>query len=122
MELKVLRGGMLTTVQDLGRRGYRSAGVPLSGAMDPFALRIANYLVGNAEGIAALEFTLVGPEIEFGAGALVAVTGAECGTVPGWRPLDVRAGDRLRLGRVVQFVCFHLERSSRRCGRTPRRS
>lgn len=98
MELKVLRSGMQTTVQDLGRRGHRDAGVPLSGAMDPFALRVANSLVGNLEGQAALEFTLVGPELEFFEDALVAVTGAECEGVRSWRPLEIRAGERLNLG------------------------
>lgn len=102
MELKVLRGGMQTTVQDLGRRGHRDAGVPLSGAMDPFALRVANLLVGNLEGQAALEFTLVGPELEFLQDALVAVTGAECENVRSWRPLEVRAGERLDLGACVR--------------------
>ena len=98
MEIKILRGGMMTTVQDLGRRGHRAAGVPLSGAMDPFAFRLANALVGNPEGGAALEFTLVGPELEFTSDALVAVTGAECEGVRSWRPFALRKGERLKLG------------------------
>jgi len=91
------RAGMLTTVQDLGRTGHRREGVPLSGAVDAFALRLANLLVGNAEEAAGLEFTLVGPEIEFRAGALVAVCGGDFG-VPCGRPFGVRAGETLRLG------------------------
>ena len=98
MEVTVLRSGMLTTVQDLGRRGFRAQGVPLSGAMDPFSLRLANSLVGNPEGFAALEFTLVGPDLEFSHDALVALTGVECDGVPRWQPVEVMAGERLTLG------------------------
>ncbi|MEI7553455.1 MAG: KipI antagonist, partial [Verrucomicrobiota bacterium] len=100
MEITVKRGGLLTTVQDLGRRGHRSSGVPLSGAMDPFALRVANLLVGNAEDAAALECTLRGPELVFSADTVVAVTGAVFAGVPAWRPWVVRAGVPLKLGPV----------------------
>ena len=102
MRVTVPRGGMQTTVQDLGRRGYRSSGVPLSGAMDPFALRMANSLVGNLEGAAALEFTLVGPQLVFSDDSLVAVGGAECEGVSSWRPVEVKAGEILNLGRFVR--------------------
>ncbi|MEY3775171.1 MAG: hypothetical protein RLZZ129_1951, partial [Verrucomicrobiota bacterium] len=57
MEMKVLRGGLLTTVQDLGRPGLRAIGVPAGGAMDALALRLANLLVGNPENAAGLEIT-----------------------------------------------------------------
>lgn len=98
MEITVARSGMLTTVQDLGRRGHRAAGVPLSGAMDAFALRVANLLVGNPEDAAGLECSLVGPELVFAADTLIAVTGATFDTISGWRPVMVRAGQRLKLG------------------------
>ena len=95
MEIKILRAGMLTTVQDLGRRGHRASGVPLSGAMDAFALRVANLLVGNAENAAALEFTLRGPELEFSADTVVAVGGGDFGALPLWQPVHVAAGTRI---------------------------
>jgi antagonist of KipI len=98
MEVTVKRGGMLTTVQDLGRCGHRAAGVPLSGAMDPLALRVANLLVGNAESAAALEFTLLGPELEFSAETIVAVGGGDFGALPLWQPVTVPAGGRLAFG------------------------
>ncbi|ACB76107.1 urea amidolyase related protein [Opitutus terrae PB90-1] len=102
MEMRIIRAGQLTTVQDLGRCGLRAAGVPLSGAMDPFALRIANALVGNSELAAALEFTLVGPEIEFTAEARVALTGVECDGFAAWKPVVVPAGARVNLSRCVR--------------------
>lgn len=98
MEITVIRGGMLTTVQDLGRSGHRAAGVPLGGAMDPFALRVANLLVGNPEGAAALECTLLGPELVFSADTVIALGGADFDGLVAWQPLTVRAGERVKLG------------------------
>jgi biotin-dependent carboxylase-like uncharacterized protein len=62
--LKVLTPGLHTTVQDLGRIGYQNIGVPVSGALDGFALRVANALVGNPQGKAALEILISGPSFE----------------------------------------------------------
>lgn len=96
--IEVVRAGMFTTVQDLGRRGHRASGVPLSGAADCFALRVANLLVGNDEHEAGLEFTLVGPELRFLQDAVIAVCGGEFGDGPQWRPIAVREGTLLRVG------------------------
>lgn len=102
MEMRVVRAGMLTTVQDLGRRGYLAQGVPGGGAADPFALRVANLLVGNPEDAPGLEITLTGPELEFADAAWVAVCGARFEDVPAWRPVRVESGGRLRFGRRAQ--------------------
>jgi len=101
MAFKVLNPGLFTTVQDLGRPGYFHLGIPISGAMDRFALRAANLLVGNDEGAAALESVFMGPQLEFEIDATVAVTGADMpGRVdgeakPGWAAFKVRAGQVL---------------------------
>lgn len=76
--LKILRAGMLTTVQDLGRSGYRQLGVSQSGALDAPALRVANLLVGNAQNAAGLEITLGQFSAEFSRGGWIALTGAGC--------------------------------------------
>jgi antagonist of KipI len=102
MEMRVVRSGMLTTVQDLGRRGYLAQGVPVGGAVDPFALRVANLLVGNREDAPALEITLIGPELEFSGEAWVAVCGARFEDLPSWRPIRIAPGGRLRFGRRTQ--------------------
>jgi biotin-dependent carboxylase-like uncharacterized protein len=74
--LKVLMPGLHTTVQDLGRPGYQAIGVPVSGALDGFSLRLANALVGNAPGSPGLEIMLSGPAFEVAADAVrVALTG-----------------------------------------------
>lgn len=96
--LEVVRAGMFTTVQDLGRRTHRARGVPLGGAADAFALRVANLLVGSPEDCAGLEFTLVGPEVIFHVDTVIALGGAAMGGPPRWRPHVVAAGTRLKLG------------------------
>ena len=62
--LKILRPGLMTSVQDLGRSGYQSLGIGSSGALDPVALRAANLLVRNEPGEGALEVLYLGPAIE----------------------------------------------------------
>src|SRR6202012_670897 len=101
MAIKVISPGLSTTVQDLGRPGYYHIGIPISGGMDRFALRIANLLVGNPENAAVLEATFLGPELEFTLDATVAVTGAELPPkVDGvaretWTSFNVRKGQTL---------------------------
>ena len=91
----MLRPGLLTTVQDEGRHGYQRVGLCPGGAMDPVALALANALVGNAPGEAALEITVIGPELLFEHDTLVAVCGAEFqGSFPHNRPVLARRGQR----------------------------
>lgn len=100
-------GGLHTTVQDAGRDGYYSLGIPPSGAMDRFSYQVANMLVGNPEGAATLEATYVGPSLEFTDDRRVAVTGAEAPvtvngeSVPTWRTLSVRSGDVLEFSMLT---------------------
>ncbi|MCM3875409.1 MAG: biotin-dependent carboxyltransferase family protein [Thermoanaerobaculia bacterium] len=81
--LLALEPGLLTTVQDIGRHGWAASGVPVAGALDEEALRLANLLVGNAEGAAALEITLVGPVLRVSGALDVAVVGGSFGPAPG---------------------------------------
>src|SRR5690242_310155 len=101
MAIKVLKPGLATTVQDLGRPGYYHIGIPLSGGMDRHALAAANLLVGNPEGAAVLEAVFMGPELEFTGDAMIAVTGAELPPKldgqpqPTWSSFKVKAGQML---------------------------
>lgn len=101
MAIEVLKPGLATTVQDLGRPGYYHLGIPVSGGMDTYALTAANLLVGNDAGDAVLEAVFMGPELKFDSDALVAVTGAELppkvdGVVqPTWTAFAVKAGQTL---------------------------
>jgi len=94
---------MLTTVQDRGRYGYESYGVPVAGAMDPFALRVANALVGNSLGEAALEITIVGPILRATESCLIAVTGADLSFRVNGRPLPSWMAVFVRRGWIVEF-------------------
>lgn len=98
--LVVTDAGLWTSIQDLGRPGQRSAGLPLSGAVDAPALRLANLLVGNHETAAGIEFTLVGPQLVFERDAVVAVAGGEFTGLPRGRPVRIGAGTRLALGQA----------------------
>ncbi|MBO8162831.1 MAG: biotin-dependent carboxyltransferase family protein [Brevibacillus sp.] len=95
---EVIKPGLFTTVQDLGRIGYQQYGMVVSGAMDPFALRMGNLLVGNDENDAALEITMVGPVLKTCRDCLIAVTGADLGLrldghpIPTWKSVWVRQG------------------------------
>jgi biotin-dependent carboxylase-like uncharacterized protein len=102
--IQVQEPGLFTTVQDLGREGFGPQGVSASGAADAVSLRLGNRLVGNAEGAAGLEMTLLGGTFVFSDGAIVALTGADFGaTVDGaqaalWTSMVVKPGQTLRLG------------------------
>ena len=101
--VRIIKPGPLTTVQDLGRWGYQDRGVPVSGAVDQYALRLGNLLVGNWEGEAALEITLGGLEVEFAQNSSFALTGVETTArlnevnVSFWRGIAVSKGDRLTI-------------------------
>ncbi|MDI3538703.1 MAG: hypothetical protein PWP58_1592 [Bacillota bacterium] len=98
---EVLTPGLLTTVQDRGRHGYQAFGMPVAGAVDEYALRVANLLVGNDENAAALEITLLGPTLRVLEPAVIAITGADLGamlngeTLPLWQAVAVKAGDEI---------------------------
>ncbi len=101
MAIKVVNPGLLTTVQDQGRFGMYSIGMPPSGAMDVFSYRVANYLVGNEDNAAVLETTYLGPKLEFTDDAVIAITGADAPpkinnkSAATWEVLQVKAGDVL---------------------------
>lgn len=101
--LKILRGGIYTTVQDLGRNGFRRLGISQGGALDIPALKIANLLVGNAPEAAGLEITLGQFSAEFTQDTWVALTGAGCDAQLDGKPLwtgwryPVKRGQRLTL-------------------------
>ena len=104
MALEIVKPGLSTTVQDLGRPGYYHLGIPESGGMDRFSLIAANLLVGNPEGAAVLEAVFQGPEIRFDRDAVVAVCGAQMPPKvedveqPDWTSFAVKSGQTLSFG------------------------
>lgn len=108
MSVRVLKPGLLTTLQDGGRPGHAALGVGRAGAMDWPAWRLANALVGNAGDEAALEFTLVGPVLRFECDAVIALTGAPVDAraagqrLPAWTCCVLPAGSELQIGGMRQ--------------------
>src|SRR4028118_1247703 len=102
MSLLFLKSGILTTVQDLGRTGYRRFGINQNGAMDKIAACLINILLGNDENEAILEMHYPAPELMFEADTIFAVGGADFGAelnsarIENWKRYDAEKGDVLK--------------------------
>ncbi len=101
--ITVLKPGLLTSVMDLGRPGFQRHGVVVGGALDRFAARVANAIVGNDEGAALLEVAQQGPELRFGATALVAWCGGGFAPRVGGTELPRDRAFRVEAGEVLVF-------------------
>jgi len=104
--IEILQGGFFSTVQDYGRYGYRKYGTPISGAMDWYALRVANILVGNPEKAAGIEVTFSGLRLTVNRDVLIAITGGNLSPqinnepISMWSPLWLKKGDSLSFTRL----------------------
>ena len=99
--IQVQEPGLFTTVQDLGREGFGAMGVSASGAADAISLRLGNRMVGNHDGAAGLEMTLLGGTFTFLERTLLALTGSDFGAAldgKPWSSFEAKAGQTLRLG------------------------
>lgn len=112
--LQIVKPGLLTTVQDLGRYGHQESGVPVAGPMDTFSHRLANQLVGNPPDAATLEITLLGPELIVDADTTIAIAGAHFEVSCDERPvplnasMSIRKGQRVKFGRIIQGARAYL--------------
>lgn len=104
MSIRVLQPGIQTTVQDLGRFGYQQYGVPAAGAMDPRSLKLANILLDNEPGEAALEITVMGPHLEFTEANYIALTGGDLGAVLDGKPVPRYEAVKVETGQVLRFL------------------
>jgi biotin-dependent carboxylase-like uncharacterized protein len=102
--IEVLSPGLQTTIQDLGRFGYGHYGVPPSGALDSFSLRVANRLVGNSENFACLETTLMGLSLRALTNVCFAVTGADLRLNVNKKPLRIWCSHILNKGDILAFA------------------
>jgi antagonist of KipI len=102
--ITVIKSGLLTTVQDLGRPGYQQYGIVVGGALDGFSTRVANLILGNDDNAAVLEMAQTGPELRFEKETLVAWCGADfearigVESLPRDRPVRVAAGETMSFG------------------------
>lgn len=106
MSFIIQKPGFQTTLQDLGRFGYQQLGISVCGAMDLFAARTANLLLGNPENAPVLEMTMQGAVIDIAADAWICICGADMqaelngARLPLWRPAAVKSGSRLQMHRA----------------------
>ncbi len=105
--VKVLKTGLYTTIQDLGRHGYQEFGVPYSGAMDMYSAKVANALLGNEAHKAVMEITMSGPTLEFHCDTYICISGAQMSPMLNTldigmnRPVRVKRGDVLSFGKLT---------------------
>lgn len=103
MGIRVLKAGMLTTVQDLGRNGYQSQGFSVAGVMDVRSFKIANLLLDNPENEAVLEFTLIGPTLQFTSDTIIAITGGDFQPTVNGEPAPMYTALYMKRGDILKF-------------------
>lgn len=101
--IEVLKPGFYSTIQDLGRLGYREFGVPISGAMDRFSAKMANRLLGNDLNDAVLEVTLTGPSLQFNCSTLICITGANINPNVNKEPVHLNHRISMNSGDILTF-------------------
>ncbi|MDP2089754.1 MAG: biotin-dependent carboxyltransferase family protein [Flavobacteriaceae bacterium] len=112
--IKVLQAGLYTSVQDMGRFGYRNIGVPVSGIMDSISAGFANALLNNDKNDAVLEITMHGPSLEFTLSTTIIITGAEMNPalnnipVLNYKLYHINKGDLLTFGRLTKGLRCYL--------------
>jgi len=106
--IEVIDGGRWTTIQDRGRPGLESSGIPPGGAADWFAARVANQLAGNRPDAALLECTATGPTLRFDIDAVVAITGGQVSSGPNWQTVQLARGSSLAVGPITPGLRTYL--------------
>jgi len=104
MGVRVLKEGMLTTVQDLGRIGYQSQGFGTSGVMDARSAKIANLLLDNPENEAVFEFTLIAPKLQFTSETIIAITGGDFRPMVNKKPVKMYTAIYMHRGDILEFA------------------
>lgn len=112
--VKVLHPGLYTSIQDMGRFGYRNLGVPMSGIMDSISAGFANALLNNHKNDAVMEITMIGPKLVFMASTNLVITGAEMSAelnnnpILNYKPYPVKNGDILTFGKLKNGIRSYL--------------
>jgi len=107
-KILILSEGMHTSVQDLGRKGYRSYGVPIAGTMDKYSAILANKLLNNDEDLPVLEITMVGPKIMFEDHTLIVLTGADISPELNGEPIQMNLLYSVKTSDVLSFGKLNL--------------
>lgn len=102
-EIEVLQPGLFSTIQDLGRFGFQKFGVPHSGVMDRYAMRICNLILGNPEDTSVMEITMQGPQLKFNAPAAICVSGADLSPEINGEPIENNSIIEIQQGDILKF-------------------
>jgi len=114
VKLIIKKSGLYTTIQDSGRSGFQSMGVPVSGPMDRNSAELANQIVGNKSAEPVIEITLHAPEIELTGNCIVAITGADLSAKINGESIDLnkaisaQSGDTLTFGKPIKGARAYL--------------
>lgn len=112
--IRVLDGGLYTTVQDLGRYGFERFGISPSGALDDYSFRLGNIFLNNDENTPQIEITLKGPILEFLVDKIITIVGGEIeaflneNKIPNYRPIYVKKGSILSLNEIKKGMRSYL--------------
>lgn len=101
--IRIIKKGLHTSIQDLGRIGYRKYGVPMSGAMDMASAKLSNYILGNKEKDAVMEITLQGPRMEFMTATRIAICGANLSPSLNGVPIELNKSTIVQKGDALDF-------------------
>ena len=101
--IDVLSAGFYTTIQDQGRKGVRSFGIPVSGAMDQLNADLGNKMLGNSLNAAVLEITMTGPKLLFNHSANICITGADMSADINGRAVKTNIGVTVEKGEILKF-------------------
>ncbi|PKP26405.1 MAG: allophanate hydrolase [Bacteroidetes bacterium HGW-Bacteroidetes-2] len=101
--IEILSSGLYTTIQDLGRYGYRKYGVPISGAMDGYSAKLANQLLGNAKDCAVLEITFLGPVLKFKTATQIVITGAGFTPTLNYKEISMNTPIEVSMESILNF-------------------
>ncbi|MCB7480708.1 biotin-dependent carboxyltransferase family protein [Christiangramia sediminis] len=102
-EIEVLQPGLFSTIQDLGRFGFQKFGVPHSGVMDRYAMRICNLILGNPEEASVLEITMQGPQLKFNAPTSICISGADLSPELNGEPIENNTFIEIQQGDILKF-------------------
>ena len=101
--IKVLKSGLYSSIQDLGRQGYRKYGVPIAGAMDIDSAKLSNFILENEVENAVLEITLQGPRLQFFKPTNIAITGAKLSPTKNETPVEMNTTISIQQGDIIDF-------------------
>ncbi|MDR5590666.1 biotin-dependent carboxyltransferase family protein [Christiangramia sp. SM2212] len=102
-EIEVLQPGLFSSIQDLGRLGFQKFGVPHSGVMDRYAMRICNLILGNSQNCSVMEITMQGPQLKFNDATRICISGANLSPKLNDSSVEMNSSIKISEGDILKF-------------------